>query len=145
MYFTSQSNKSSDATTFNQIFLVFALLIVLAGQVSAHVHPSDGVNKRKVSSSFPPIRVRPGDENSGFNKRKASSDFPPIRVRPGDENSANPDFPPIRVRPGDENSGFNKRKASSDFPPIRVRPGDENSGFNKRKVSGLPNKRALHN
>ena len=35
MYFTTQSKKSAGTHAFNQIIFVFALLIVLVGQVSA--------------------------------------------------------------------------------------------------------------
>ena len=35
MHFTAQSKKSTGAFTFKQIIFVFALLIVLVGQVSA--------------------------------------------------------------------------------------------------------------
>ena len=35
MYFTAQSKKSAGVITFKQIIFVFALLIVLVGQVSA--------------------------------------------------------------------------------------------------------------
>ena len=40
MYFTAQSKKSAGVLVFSQIILVFALLIVLVGQVSALPAPA---------------------------------------------------------------------------------------------------------
>src|ERR1043165_2759744 len=81
MYFTTQLKESAGTLTFRQIILIFALLIVFVGQVSAyeeHTQVDDGPIIFKREEASPTLEPRePADADEPV--------FAPIINKRGDE------------------------------------------------------------